>query len=58
MGAQTPRGVGEALGIPTPASPFDTAFEIDTLWRWLVLGAFFIFFTAATLLLQSRKGRS
>ncbi|MCZ6707712.1 MAG: ATP-binding cassette domain-containing protein [Chloroflexi bacterium] len=57
--AQTSTAVGQALGVRGPASDtgFESAFDIATVWRWLVLAAFFLAFTLATLVLQWRKGR-
>jgi hypothetical protein len=39
-------------------TPFDNAFKIDPVWRWLVLVGFSAAFLAATLYVQTRKGRA
>lgn len=39
-------------------TPFDNAFKIDPVWRWLVLIGFSAAFLAATLYVQTRKGRA
>ena len=38
-------------------TPFDTAFEIEPLWRWLVLAGWILALALGLWFVQSRKGR-
>jgi hypothetical protein len=59
LAAQTDTGITTFLQVKTAAldTGFEDAFTMESVWRWLVLGGFAVFFILATLTLQWRKGR-
>jgi len=59
LAAQTNTGITTFLQVKTAAldTGFEGAFTMESVWRWLVLAGFSVFFILATLVLQWRKGR-